>query len=75
MPRLALVVVAVFGVLHLGGARDQVAVLSGHAATLGQLAAGLAYVGAWFALVLLVPPLVVANLCRPATARAAPRTR
>jgi len=57
------VVVAVFAVLHAMGARDAVGILSGtRPAGGGELALGIAYVLAWFGVVLAVPIAVIAML-------------
>jgi hypothetical protein len=63
MIRAALMLTAVFLLLHLSGGRDSVGVLSG---TLegGQsgLVFGLAYALSWFSAVLLAPVLLLAGL-------------
>ena len=61
--RAAIAIVIVFGVLHIAGARDCVRVLSGTLPASGvELAAGLAYVAAWFGVVLVVPVFALALL-------------
>ena len=71
MLRAALVIVAAFAVLQLAGARADVGVLSGTLSSLTQLGSGLAYAAAYFAAVLVAPPLVVAGLAQRLISRRA----
>ena len=73
MLRAALVMVLLFAVLSLLGARAEVGVLSGTLGSPAGALAGLAYAGAYFAALLLAPPLLVAGLYREAQSRLARR--
>ena len=75
MLRAAVVITAVFVVLSLLGGRDEVAVLSGTFASADRALLGLAYAAAYFAAVLLAPPLLISasvDRARSARARARP---
>jgi hypothetical protein len=54
------VIVLLFGALHAAGGREAVSVLSGTFDSVPDTALGLAYVLAWFALVLVVPITLLA---------------
>ena len=64
MLRAAFVMLAAFVALSLAGARAEVSVLSGTATTAFHAVLGLAYAVAYFAVVLLGPPLLVAGSYR-----------
>jgi hypothetical protein len=67
MKRLALLLLLAWLALHLADARDQLGVLSGSSGVdaLGLLLA-LAYLLAWFGVVLLAPVLIIGHLLRVA---------
>lgn len=72
----AMVLTALFLLLHLLGGRQYVGVLSGtREGGSGSLVFGLAYALSWFCTVLLVPPLLLTGLARLTLLRepAAPR--
>jgi hypothetical protein len=56
---LAAMLVLLWGALELAGGRDATCALAGAARDPSTLAFALAYLGAWFAAVLLAPPLVL----------------
>lgn len=62
-------IVVVFALLHLAGARTCVGFLSGTLGTTEDLLLGLAYVLAWFATVLLVPITTLAVILDVACGR------
>lgn len=62
MLRAAVVMLAVFAVLTLLGARADVGVLSGSLTHSSQLLTGPLYALSWFGAVLLAPPLAIAGL-------------
>lgn len=64
MLRSALVMLVVFAMLSLIGARTAVSVLSGTVSSHAQLLLGLGYAAAYFGALLLVPPLLVTGAYR-----------
>lgn len=63
MIRVALLLVVMFGALHLAGAREYVAMLSGtHPAGPEEVLFGVAYVLAWFGAILVAPILGIAGV-------------
>ncbi len=62
--KLALVLLAAFALLSLVGGRDAVSVLSGTVSSAHGALLGLSYALAFFAALLLAPPLLVTGLYR-----------